>query len=197
MKYYKKLVGKKCYLSPCTIEDAGQWIEWDNDLSVAIPLGEEAYVPYSLEKRREYIGNILKQTLHVFGIVDLNTNTLIGRNMLININYINRSAILSTMIGDKTFWNKGYGSESTRLILDYGFNLLNLNNIMLDVFAFNTQAVNCYNSVGFKEIGRRRKAKIIAGKMFDIIYMDILASEFESIYVKTVAYSSKAKNNKP
>ena len=72
----------------------------------------------------------------------LDTNTLIGRNMLFNINHINRTARLYTMIGDKAFRNKGYGDESTRLLLDYGFNLLNLNNIMIDVFTFNARAMN-------------------------------------------------------
>lgn len=32
---------------------------------------------------------------------------------------------------------------------------------------------------GFKEIGIRREAHIIAGEKYDEIYMDILASEFE------------------
>lgn len=34
MKYFKKLVGEKCYLSPLSIEDAELWAEWDNDLEV-------------------------------------------------------------------------------------------------------------------------------------------------------------------
>ena len=53
--------------------------------------------------------------------------------------------------------------------------------------------MNCYKKVGFKEIGGRRNAKIIEGKMFDVIYMDILAGEFESVYVKTVGYSSQGR----
>jgi RimJ/RimL family protein N-acetyltransferase len=54
---------------------------------------------------------------------------------------------------------------------------------MLGVFAFNTQAINCYLKVGFKEIGRRRQARIIGGQKYDAILMDILAEEFTSKYV--------------
>lgn len=41
-----------------------------------------------------------------------------------------------------------------------------------------------YKKVSFKEIGRRREAICFAGEKYDEVYMDILASEFESVYVK-------------
>jgi RimJ/RimL family protein N-acetyltransferase len=184
MTHYKKLVGKKCYLSPCTPEDAEKWTEWDNDLEFAIPLGEEAYTLYSIDRTREIINSIIKKQDHVFSIIDLQTDELIGRCMLFNVDHVNRRARLGIGIGEKSYWNKGYGQEATRLLLDYGFNLLNLNNIMLGVFSYNERAINCYKKVGFKVIGRRRKAKIIGGEIFDEIFMDILAEEFESVHVK-------------
>ena len=49
---------------------------------------------------------------------------------------------------------------------------------MLIVFSFNERAVKCYKKVGFKEIGRRRKALVRNMKEHDIIYMDILSDEF-------------------
>ncbi len=50
------------------------------------------------------------------------------------------------------------------MLLDYGFNLLNLNNIMLGMFSLNERALACYQRVGFKEIGRRKQARIISEK---------------------------------
>jgi RimJ/RimL family protein N-acetyltransferase len=91
--------------------------------------------------------------------------------------------MLGIAIGVKTYWGKGYGQEAIRLLLDYGFNLLNLNSVMLGTFSFNERAIHCYRQVGFKEIGRRRQARIIAGKKYDAVLMDILAEEFESVYV--------------
>lgn len=183
MAHYKKLVGEKCYLSPCRLEDAEKWSEWDNDLEVTIPLGEEAYTPFSLDKNKEIIGNIIKKQDPVFSIIDLETDKLIGRCMLFNVDKVDRKAMLGIGIGEKGYWNKGYGQDATRLLLDYGFNLLNLNNIMLGVYSYNRRAISCYRKIGFKEIGRRRKTKIIGGKFFDEVFMDILAEEFESLYV--------------
>ena len=80
----------------------------------------------------------------------------------------------------RTYWGKGYGADATRLLLEYAFTLLNLNSVMLGVFAFNERAIACYRRVGFREIGRRRQARIIGGQKHDAILMDILAEEFES-----------------
>jgi RimJ/RimL family protein N-acetyltransferase len=183
MTYYKKLVGEKCYLSPCTLEDAEKWTEWDNDLEVAIPLGEESYTLYSLDKTKEIISNVIKKQDPIFSIIDLKTDTPIGRCMLFNLDKVDRKAMLGIGIGDKAYWNKGYGQDATKLLLDYGFSLLNLNNIMLGVYSYNQRAINCYKKIGFKEIGRRRKSKIIGGKFFDEVFMDILAKEFQSVCV--------------
>ncbi len=186
MPYYKKLVGRKCFLSPCSSEDAAKWAEWHNDLAVTIPLGNEAYTPFSLERARASIGDVLQQQYHVFSIVDLGTDTLIGRCGLFDIDHVNRCAMLGILIGEKSYWDKGYSQEATSLLLDYAFNLLSLNSIMLGTFSFNERAIRCYEKVGFREIGRRRQARIIAGKRYDTVLMDILAEEFESAYVERV-----------
>jgi RimJ/RimL family protein N-acetyltransferase len=55
---------------------------------------------------------------------------------------------------------------------------------MLGVFSFNERAIRSYRSLGFKEIGRRRQARIIGSKTYDGILMDMLAEEFESPVVR-------------
>ena len=87
-------------------------------------------------------------------------------------------------IFDENKRSNGYGTESLRLLLDYGFNYLNLNNIHLGVKAFNERAIACYKKVGFKEYGRRREAYFLNGKYYDDVFMDILAREFKGNNIK-------------
>ncbi len=195
MTQYKKLIGKKCYLSPPSLEDAEKWAGWNNDLEVTIPMGEEAYIPFPVEKTREIIEDVIKKQAHWFNIVDQKTNTVIGRCMLFAIDQVDRSAKLGIAIGDKTYWDKGYGQEATELLLDYGFNLLNLHNIMLGVYSFNQRAISCYRKIGFKEIGKRREARIICGKKYDVVLMDMLATEFQSVYVQKLMEDRKKKKS--
>jgi RimJ/RimL family protein N-acetyltransferase len=91
--------------------------------------------------------------------------------------------MLGIVIDEKDHWGSGYGQDGIKLLLDYGFNLLNLNSVMLGTFSFNERAINCYEKVGFKEIGRRRQARIIGNKKYDVVLMDILAEEIESVFV--------------
>ena len=186
MPHYNKLAGDLCYLSPCSLEDAEKWAQWETDLSVSLPLGDEAYVPTSLEKAQETLNDVLKSQAHVFSIVDQATGDMIGRGMLFGIDHVNRNAMLGILIGEQEYWGRGYGQEATRLLVEYGFGLLNLNSIMLGTFAFNKRARHCYERVGFKEIGRRRQARIIGGKKVDAILMDILADEFEYQFVNQI-----------
>ena len=183
MPHYRKLVGEKCYLSPCSPEDAAYWAKWENDLAVAIPPGDEAYTPMTLEKAQEIAESFVRDQAHVFGIVDLATDTLIGRCALFDINYVDCNAMLGMVIGEKEYWGQGYGQEAVRLLVDYGFNLLNLNSIMLGAFEFNARALRCYERAGFKVIGRRRQARIIGGRKYDAVLMDILAEEFRATVV--------------
>ena len=81
-------------------------------------------------------------------------------------------------IGDEENRGKGYGQEAIRLLLTYAFEYLNLNNIMLGLWSFNTEAYECYKKAGFKEIGRRRECYYLKGVYYDEILMDILQKDW-------------------
>jgi len=184
MKYFKKLVGEKCYLAPMTKESVPQYVEWFNDFEVIKNL--------VISKNRNevntetWIDNILKKGAPCFSIIDLKSSELIGNCALHDVDDVNGLAELGIFIGNKKFWGKGYGTEATKLILDYGFNVLNLHNIMLRLYDFNERGLGCYRKVGFKEFGKRRSPIKMAGERCDVIYMDILAEEFESPYIKEI-----------
>jgi RimJ/RimL family protein N-acetyltransferase len=180
MPYQKTLAGERCYLSPCTHEDALKWAQWFNDLDVTLPLGDEAYRPLGEERASRAISEIGDRQEPIFTIVDLGSDCAIGRGMLFSVDAVNRSCMLGIAIGEKDYWGKGYGQEAVVLLLDYAFNLLNLHSVMLGVFAFNERAITCYRKVGFREIGRRREARFVGGKAHGAILMDMLEDEFRA-----------------
>lgn len=195
MKYYRKLIGKKCYLSPVSEEDADQYCQWLNDWEVT----QNTLVfrqQLSLSKEEDILKEMITSCAAAFAIVDIQTDKLIGNCSLFNIEKLNRKAELGIIIGDKSYWNRGYGTEATQLLLDYGFNILNLHNIMLEVFSFNKRAIASYQKVGFKFIGKRREALIMGGKKYDEIMMDILSTEFTSPFLKVNFNKLNPKNNK-
>ena len=173
-----KLPGDKISLAPVELQDAALWHRWLNDLDVALPLGGEAWSSITSTGMERDCERMAANGEPVFTIVLNETGDAIGRCMLFGLDHINRTTMLGIFIGEKERWSHGYGAEALTLLLDYCFNILNLNSVMLGTYSFNTRAIACYKKVGFKEIGRRRQMRIIGGKKYDGVMMDILAEEF-------------------
>lgn len=177
MKYFKKLIGERIYLSPMNVEDASTYVKWLNDFSVTDGIGS-SYRVADLESEKKWIENNAGK--YQFAIVRLEDDMLLGNCGLESIDHLKQCADIGLFIGEEENRNKGYGAETLHILLDYGFNYLNLNNIMLKVFSFNERAIACYKNVGFKEIGRRRKVYYLKGTFHDDVYMDILKEEYKN-----------------
>jgi RimJ/RimL family protein N-acetyltransferase len=173
--YIKKLIGKKCYLSPIDINDAEKYAIWLNDQEIADFLTlSTAVIP--VDGEREILQKMSND--HNYAIVDLKTNTLLGNVGLIDINHIHSSAEIGIFIGDKSYWNKGYGKEALSLLIDYAYKKLNLHNILLRTYDFNLRAIACYENIGFKRIGEIRQGIQRNLEFHNIILMDILPNDF-------------------
>ena len=104
---------------------------------------------------------------------------LIGSLAFNDIDWRSRISEFGIMIGDKTYWNRGYGTEAVRLLAKHGFNTLNLNRIFLHVFENNPRAIRAYEKAGFVHEGRERQAEFKQGEYMDVLVMSILKDEFD------------------
>ena len=183
MKYYKKVIGDRLYLSSMNLNDVEKYVEWISSPIVSDGMGNTSNIlTESLDK--EFIEKALKNGDKCFAIILLKNDELIGNCSIYCENDNTRVAELGIFIGDERFRNNGYGQEALNLLLDYGFNYLNLNSVYLNVFSFNDVAINCYKKIGFKEAGRLRENYFLNGKYYDVIYMDILKREFNGNYIR-------------
>lgn len=186
MQYFKKLIGDRIYLSPKGVsdEEIEKFTEWMNDFQVTDYTGRSGQIT-TLVGEREYLESLAKSTeKRNFNIIELNENKLIGTLGLEHINWIERSAVLGIFIGEKDFRSNGYGTEAIRLLLEYGFQYLNLHSIRLDLLAINERAHKCYLKCGFKDAGRSREEIFLNGKYYDKLHMDILENEFEGDFIR-------------
>ncbi len=88
------------------------------------------------------------------------------------------TAELGITIGDKAYWGKGYGREAIRLLLDYGFGLLNLRRVYLRVHARNERAIRAYRACSFVEEGRLRQHVWSNGVYDDLVYMGAMRADW-------------------
>jgi RimJ/RimL family protein N-acetyltransferase len=173
--YFKKLIGKKCYLSPIDVNDAEKFTEWLNDVEILVNLQLYSSA-ISLENERTFLSDLSKD--HNYSIIDLETEELIGNCGFLDIDHINQTSEVGIFIGNKKYWNKGYGTEALSLLIDYGFKALNFHNILLKVYEYNKSAIKCYEKIGFKQIGKRREALHRNLEKHNIVFMDILQNEY-------------------
>jgi RimJ/RimL family protein N-acetyltransferase len=102
----------------------------------------------------------------------------IGNTSFMDVDWVNRSAEVGIFIGEKMFWNRGYGREAMRLMQRHGFGTLNLNRIMLRVFQHNLRGIKAYEYAGFRHEGKMRQALYQDGRYYDVLIMSILHEEW-------------------
>lgn len=172
-----KIVGDdNLYLSELTPEDAVLIEKWHKDSEIIKNVGSFFDV-FRCESSRQWF--IEGKHKYFYMIVDKSTNNPVGYCDLYDINKKDKTALLGITIGEKVNRNKGYGTSAVQHLLNYAFEKLNLNNIMLTVKEFNLPAIKCYLKVGFNEIGRRHQSYLYENKFYDVVYMEILKENFK------------------
>lgn len=175
-KYIPKITGEKVYLSPMFLDDLEQYTRWMNSIEVTRYLGQASRC-YTLESEKKALERLLSEG-HNYAVILKEEDRLIGNASLMDVDTLNQCAEVGIFIGDEKDRGKGYGQETLKLLIDYGFRFLNLNNIMLKVFSGNARAIQTYLKCGFREFGRRTKCRFTDNQWHDEVYMEIIKDEF-------------------
>jgi RimJ/RimL family protein N-acetyltransferase len=174
------IVGQRIALGPLRRELLPLYVRWNNDLT-AISLAGMKPQPMSWEAGEAWYERHSQSDAHVvFTVYQRVPLRPIGITMLRNVDLSQRTASYAIGIGERADRNQGYGTEATLLTLNYGFTVLGLHNVMLTVYGLNEAGIRAYTRAGFRELGRRREAARLGGRVCDVIYMDCLATEFQS-----------------
>lgn len=167
------LIGDRIYLRPLEKGDAPVLQGYINDPEVNRTVG--TYRPVSLERETEFIECAGKAERDVLlGITIKTDDKLIGATGLHGLDFKDRKAELGIAIGAKEEWDKGYGTETVRLMVRYGFQTLNLNRIFLRAVEHNARAIRVYESVGFRREGLLRQDCYRDGRYWDMVLMAML-----------------------
>jgi RimJ/RimL family protein N-acetyltransferase len=173
------LIGSKVYLRPLDLADAPTLTTWMNDPEVTryliihrplMLLAEEAFLRKMSESERDI----------VLGIVTREPEQFIGVTGLHQLDVRNRHVQFGIVVGEKSAWGQGYGTEATRLMVRYAFDTLNLNRACLHVYEYNERAVRAYQKAGFRTEGRLRQDRFLDGRYWDTFVMAVLREEWQT-----------------
>ena len=162
--------------------DIPRFFEWVNDPEVKE--GLSIYLPISMTDEESWFSRVSRTEDHekplAIELKEGESWRLIGNIGFFNLEWTNRCAEFGIFIGDKTLWNRGYGTEAVELILKHGFETLNLNRIYLRVYSTNPRAIRSYEKAGFVPEGTLREAVYRHGKYADVYIMSVLRSEWNA-----------------
>ena len=155
------LTGKRVILRPLVEEDfTSEYLNWLNDPLVN-KYSQRRPFPISWEDMKSYSNYYMAnpQKGFVLAIIEKSKKAHIGNMSLVNIQLVNRCAEIAVLLGNKDYWNKGYGSECMYLLTKHAFTSMNLHKIF--VGSFNPAFVRCVEKIG----GKRENivAKLVGG----------------------------------
>lgn len=179
------LRGESVYLRPAERADLPTFVRWMADAETTRNLAVRS--PFSLAMEERWFDRILaehgKAQFH-FVICLLADDRAIGTVGFHHVDYENGGAEFGIAIGEKSEWNKGYGTDALNAICDFGFGELRLERIYLHVFDYNARAMRSYEKSGFVREAVLRRSRWHRGVHHDVMLMAILRSEWEALLRK-------------
>lgn len=144
-----KIEGWRIYLKVLDEEKATQeYCDWLNDPEVNKYLETKEA---TIDELKQYIKDKNEDPNCLFlGIFLKENNKHIGNIKLEPIKFDDMRATMGILIGGKDYWGKGMGTEATKLLVDYAFNILGIREVNLGVISENKTAIRVYEKVGFK-----------------------------------------------
>lgn len=164
-------------------EDLPLFVQWLNDPEVRA--GISMVLPMGMAEEGKWFESALERPPAERPLtIDMQDGqggwTTIGNTGFFDFDWRCRSAEFGILIGEKSVWGQGYGTEVTNLMLDHGFGTLNLHRIMLRVYAYNERARRVYEKAGYLLEGTQRDAAFKDGAYVDVHIMAVLRPEWEA-----------------
>ena len=165
-------VGDKIYLRALEKSDAATLTPWFNDLEITRNLTR--WRPLSVESEEGFIAALADQPHDlVLGICERASDALVGVTGLHGFGPPDLKAMFGIAVA-KHAQGKGYGSETTRLMVEIAFRTLNVHRVWLEVYTRNAAGIRAYEKAGFVREGVLRESVFRDGEWLDVALMGIL-----------------------
>ncbi len=165
------MVGKKVRLRRKCMEDAVNDYAWRQDAELC-----KLDATYPFTGSFEYFLKLYTdQQIYPLSSCTFAIDTMEGKHIgncsYYSIDSVLKEAEMGIMIGDKGYWDRGYGQDALFTSLDYILTHTNLKRIYLKTLTWNTRAQKCFEKCGFKAYGTSTQGE------YNFTLMEILRSE--------------------
>ena len=170
------ITGDHIRLRPLTEEDMSLKVKWYNDSAVRKTLVVDEV--FELEKTVNWFRTLADNNFRKDFLVESLEGVPIGITGLIDVDRKNKTAQCYCVIGEKSFWGKGLGTEIHSVLFQWGFETLQTDKIWATIRTNNPAIFRVVEKLGFQIEGTLRKDKIVNGERIDLYHIGLLRDEF-------------------
>ena len=171
--------GKRVLLRPVKKEDMPVQDEFYQNIEI-FTLNASLPRVFSIQSTEEWFETCTKRNENAQFLAIETDGQYIGFCSLKNSKIDTNNYWYGIVIGNSNYWEKGFGTEVTKLMIDFAFQYLGARRIGLGTNSKNPRAIKCFESCGFIEEGRIRQQYWINGSYADSVQMGILRKEWSN-----------------
>lgn len=173
----KRLILRKFKIS----DDEAMLKYWIADEKIQSLYSEPVYTTKAEvdELLEKYINSYQKNDYYRWAIIEKNSDECIGQIAYFLVDSKNNFAEIEYCIGSD-FQCKGYATEATKAVIQYGFDKINLHKVQICTKTINKPSKRVIEKCGFTYEGTLRDYFYMEGEYVGRLYFSMLKSEFES-----------------
>jgi RimJ/RimL family protein N-acetyltransferase len=176
--YGPVLTGTTVTLRPPDDTDAQRFVDWFADLEVTRYLLRRTGI--GLLQEQGFLKKIGESTTDVLWMLEAEGRP-IGATGIHGIDWLHAHATTGIVIGDRSAWGRGYGSEAMRLRTEYAFRQLNLHKLSSSTFVENEPSRRALLKAGYTENGVEREHYFREGRWHDHWRCEVLRDDWEKL----------------
>lgn len=182
------LVGKKTNLRPIKESEVPQITCWINDPEVRKYINN--ILPFTERQEMEWYKKLGSDEKNLILGIETKEGKLIGTMGIHGIDPTHRCASTGTLIGEKSLWGNGFGSDAKMSLLYHAFYTMNLNKINSSAFEFNERSIRYSLRCGYQIEGRRRAQFFREGRYWGIVLLGVIREEWIPLWEKYTTIGS-------
>jgi RimJ/RimL family protein N-acetyltransferase len=168
------IIGKKVILREKSTDDAWDDYSWEIDPELSrLDAAPVLTMPYS-----EYLEEYTHELSYFYSsgkrfAIDTLDGEHIGNCSYYNYDESRSETELGIMIGNRDYWDGGYGTDAVTTLVHHIFNNTKLNRIHLKTLNWNDRAQKCFKKCGFNKYRESNRGN------YHFILMEIFRTDWE------------------
>jgi RimJ/RimL family protein N-acetyltransferase len=167
------IAGEQIILRALERDDLERCYRWMNDPAIVWTL--KTRYPIAFHGEAQWLEKAVEPSPNErhFAIERKADRQHIGNASIHDIDWVSRSASFGLFLGEPASWNRGFGSDAIRTLVDFAFREMNLRKLRINVFDYNERAKHVLLGHGFVQEGKLAQEFFRDGKYHDIVVLSV------------------------